>query len=316
MAISAGENNGVETLRAVEMIKNQLGCKTSLGISNVSYGLPERDIVNGAFFTMALCRGLSAAIINPHSAEIMKAYHSYRAVTGQDEGFADYIAFAEGLQKNAPEREEPNAKSDLQRAIVKGLRDEAAAITVGLIGSRSAMDIVEGEIIPALNTVGEGFENKKIYLPQLLMSAEAARACVAVIKSAMPEEKTANKGRVILATVKGDIHDIGKNIVKLVMENYGFDVTDLGKDVPPEKVLSEAVRLGADVVGLSALMTTTLPAMEETVRLLRLNAPEVKIMVGGAVMTADYAAKIGADGYAPDAMRAVSCAEGLLANKA
>ena len=214
--------------------------------------------------------------------------------------------------KSAPQGEAVAAKSDLQRAIVKGLKDEAAAITAGLIGSRSAMDIVESEIIPALNTVGEGFENKKIYLPQLLMSAEAARSCVAVIKSAMPEEKTANRGRVILATVRGDIHDIGKNIVKLVMENYGFAVTDLGKDVSPERVLSEAVRLDADIVGLSALMTTTLPAMEETVRLLRLNAPGVKIMVGGAVMTADYAAKIGADGYAADAMGAVRCTEELL----
>ncbi len=313
MAISAGEEGGIEALRAVEMIKNELGCNTTLGISNISYGLPGRDYVNGAFFTMALCRGLSAAIINPHSTEIMKAYHTYRAVAGQDKGFADYIAFADGLAKAAPEVEEAATKSDLQRAIVKGLKDEAAAITAGLIGSRSAMDIVEGEIIPALNTVGDGFENKKIYLPQLLMSAEAARSCVTVIKSAMPEEKTAQKGRVILATVKGDIHDIGKNIVKLVMENYGFAVTDLGKDVSPEMVLSEAVRLGADIVGLSALMTTTLPAMEETVRLLRFNAPRVKIMVGGAVMTADYAAKIGADGYAADAMGAVRCAEELLA---
>ncbi len=312
MAVSAGESNATEALRAVRMIKEELGCNTSLGISNVSYGLPGREVINGAYFTMALCHGLSAAIVNPHSAEIMKAYHAYRTVTGQDNGCAEYIAFADGLIKNAPEKETATAKSDLQRAIIKGLKDEAAAITAELMKSKLPMEIVDGEIIPALNTVGEGFENKKIYLPQLLMSAEAARSAVAVIKSAMPEEKTAQKGRVVLATVKGDIHDIGKNIVKLVMENYGFAVTDLGKDVSPEMVLFEAIRIGADIVGLSALMTTTLPAMEETIRLLRRNAPSIKIMVGGAVMTADYAAKIGADGYAGDAMGAVRCAEELL----
>lgn len=323
MTVSADNHAARETLRAVGLIKERLGCHTSLGISNVSFGLPSRDAINSTFFSLALCRGLSAAIMNPYSAEMMKTYYAYRALSGLDENCADYIRFADSYapteaQAVTPKKQsssEPYA-SELQRAIVKGLKEQAAELTAALLEVRAPLAIVEEEVIPALNTVGIGFENKTVYLPQLLMSAEAAKAAFECIKSTLSGAKTSDKCAVVIATVKGDIHDIGKNIVKLILENYGFSVTDLGRDVSPEAVAKTAVELHAPIVGLSALMTTTVPAMEETVRLLREKAPWCKVMVGGAVLNREYADAIGADKYAKDAMEAVRYAEKINATLA
>ena len=317
MSVSADGGAAKETLRALKLIKEELGCHTSLGVSNVSYGLPKRDIINSIYFTMALEDGLSAAIMNPYSSEMMKAYHAYLALKGLDEKCFNYINFATGISEVSeasvlPTAEAEQGSTELEKAVIKGLSAKAADLTRELIKTKEPLSVVNEEIIPALNKVGEGFERKTVYLPQLLMSAEAAKSAFAVIKEAMPRSEAGGKGRIILATVKGDIHDIGKNIVKLILENYGYEVTDLGKDVSPDFVLSEAIRLKADIVGLSALMTTTLPSMEETIGLLRKKMPKCKIMVGGAVLTPEYAKTIGADAYAKDAMEALRCAERLM----
>jgi len=311
MTISADNNAARETLRAVGMIKNELGCHTSLGVSNVSFGLPNRDLINSNFFTLALGRGLSAAIMNPYSAEMMNTYYAYRALAGLDENCSDFISSAQAVSTVAQTVTEikEDFASELQKAIVKGLKDRAGTLTEALIADNEPLSIVGNEIIPALDTVGVGFEKKTVYLPQLLMSAEAAKAAFEVIKAHMPSGKTTDKPPFVIATVKGDIHDIGKNIVKLILENYGYPVSDLGRDVPPEKIVEETVRLHAPIVGLSALMTTTVPAMEETIKQLRVSAPWAKIVVGGAVLNREYADRIGADKYAKDAMETVRYAE-------
>ena len=318
LTISADQTAARETLRAVSIIKNELGCHTSLGVSNVSFGLPGRDIINSTFFALALGGGLSAAIMNPYSVEMMKAYHAFCALDGQDENCAKYIDFAQSLPAQqavtAPTQAPDAIKTDgseLQQAVIKGLRDRAATLTREELKTRAPLDVVQGDIIPALDVVGDGFEKKTVYLPQLLMAAEAAKAAFEEVKACLPA--AANNGvKIVLATVKGDIHDIGKNIVKLLLENYGFAVTDLGRDVSPETIVEEAIRQKAPIVGLSALMTTTVPAMEETIRQLRKEAPWCKIVVGGAVLNEDYAAAIGADKYAKDAMETVRYAETFL----
>ena len=318
LTISADQTAARETLRAVSIIKNELGCHTSLGVSNVSFGLPNRDVINSTFFALALGKGLSAAIMNPYSEEMMKTYHAFCALDGQDENCAAYINFAQNLPVaqtiSTPIQSSVAANaegSELQKAVTRGLRDRAAALTRQELKTRAPLDVVQADIIPALDIVGEGFEKKTVYLPQLLMAAEAAKAAFEEVKTHLPA--AANNGvSVVLATVKGDIHDIGKNIVKLLLENYGFAVSDLGRDVSSEDVVDEVVRLHAPLVGLSALMTTTVPAMEETIRALRKRAPWCKIVVGGAVLTAEYAATIGADKYAKDAMETVRYAETFL----
>ena len=315
LTISADKDAAKETLRAIRIIREELGCHTSLGVSNVSFGLPERDVINSAFFALALANGLSAAIMNPHSAEMMKTYYACSALFGLDESCKNYLEFAQNLPKPEPTSVAPTAKStdeyrsELERAIVKGLSDEAARLTREILPSKAPLDVVAEDIIPALDRVGDGFEKKTVYLPQLLMSAEAAGAAFEVIKQTLPAGESNGDRKVVLATVKGDIHDIGKNIVKLLLENYGFTVTDLGRDVPPERIVEAARESGAALVGLSALMTTTVPAMEETIRLLKTELPEVKTVVGGAVLTQEYADSIGADKYAKDAMEAVRYAE-------
>ncbi len=312
MTVSADQRSALVTLEALRRIRAELGCHTSLGVSNVSFGLPARDAVNGTFFALALENGLSAAIMNPYSAQMMQTYYTYRALKGLDDNCADYIAasehFAVTAAAPAVAKTEEESRSALQHAIVKGLQDEAAAVTARLLKTAKPLDIVNGEIIPALDIVGQGFERKTVYLPQLLMSAEAAKSAFECIKAAIPMGQ--GKGpAVVLATVKGDIHDIGKNIVKLLMENYGFTVVDLGRDVPPETVVEAAIAHNAPLVALSALMTTTVPAMEETVRLVHERLPACKVMVGGAVLTKEYADRIGADFYAKDAMEGVRYAE-------
>lgn len=322
MTVSASPNAANVTLEALSRIRRELGCHTSLGVSNISFGLPARDAINGTFFAMALTAGLSAAIMNPHSPDMMRTYHTYRALRGLDESFAGYIRYAETLpapasgQGTAPavgavKKTANEGSTPLQKAIIKGLKEQSAALTSELLAATPALTVVQSEIIPALDIVGRGFERKTTYLPQLLMAAEAAKAAFEVIKASMTvaEPAAEQKMPIVLATVKGDIHDIGKNIVKLLLENYGYPVTDLGRDVPPEAVVEATVKLRAPLVGLSALMTTTVPAMEETIKALRKDAPWCKIVVGGAVLTPDYAAEIGADRYAADAMETVRYAD-------
>ncbi|MBE6636836.1 MAG: homocysteine methyltransferase [Ruminococcaceae bacterium] len=316
LTISADNRAAIETLRAVRLIREQLGCHTSLGVSNVSFGLPDRDTINSTFFAMALSNGLSAAILNPNSTAMQKVYHAYLALNGLDENCRDYLTFAESLPQPAavieakPQAAEAvDGDSALKTAVLRGLKERAARLTAERLASVPPLSVVEEEIIPALDTVGVGFENRTVYLPQLLMSAEAAGAAFEVIKQAMSDRKAADKCRVVLATVKGDIHDIGKNIVKLLLENYGFAVTDLGRDVAPEAVAEAVCACRAPLVGLSALMTTTVPSMANTIAVLRREAPWCKIMVGGAVLTQEYADAIGADFYGKDAMEAVRYAE-------
>ncbi len=316
MTISADQKAANETLKALNVIKNELGCHTSLGVSNVSFGLPNRDVINSVFFALALENGLSGAIMNPYSSEMMKTYYTFKALKGLDENCADYISVADSFTSTVIDNKKETASatennsSQLMTAVIKGFKESASEITKELLKTKEPLEIVNGEIIPALNEVGIGFENKTIYLPQLLMSAESAKCAFEVIKSFMQSgEKAKSKGTFVIATVKGDIHDIGKNIVKLLLENYGFDVIDLGKDVPPQQIVKTVIETNAKLVGLSALMTTTVPAMEETIKLLRKEAPWCKVVVGGAVLTQEYADKIGADHYAKDAMEAVRFAE-------
>ena len=316
LTISADTSAALGTLKALNTIKTELGCHTSLGVSNVSFGLPERDAINGTFFALALENGLSAAIMNPYSADMMKTYYAFRALHGMDENCAEYIeripefatvkADIQVTAENTPDNTSP-----LQKAIIKGLKEQAGDVTKKLLETVDPLEIVQNEIIPALNTVGEGFENKTVYLPQLLMSAESAKSAFEKIKAFMLSQDTEkiSKGKVVLATVKGDIHDIGKNIVKLLLENYGFEVIDLGKDVPPENIVKATVESSAPIVCLSALMTTTVPAMEETIKQLRKAAPWCKVIVGGAVLNKEYADNIGADMYGKDAMSAVRYAQ-------
>ncbi len=318
MTISADSNAASVTLSALRMIKERLGCNTSLGVSNISFGLPSRDAVNGTFFAAALASGLSAAIMNPYSSEMMKTYHSYRALFGYDPNCAEYIEYTANHIETPAVAKQPaaaavpeNYKSALQKAIIKGLRDEAGRITAELLNDIHPLDIVEKEIIPSLDIVGKGYEENRVYLPQLLMSADAAGSSFESIKTHMlsQQETLSQKCGIVIATVHGDIHDIGKNIVKLLLENYGFAVTDLGRDVPPETVAETVVRLHSPIAGLSALMTTTVPAMEKTIKLLKEQAPWCRIVVGGAVLTREYADSIGADKYAKDAMETVRYAE-------
>ena len=341
MTISSDIHSAKVTLDSLHYIKESLGCHTSLGVSNVSFGLPNRDAVNGTFFALALQQGLSAAIMNPFSVEMMKTYYTYKALKGMDENCAQYIEKAPeftivpaaGQATGAPTAAVGQSSGDaplsannqlttseLQKAIISGRKERAGELTQTLLVEKEALLIVQEEIIPALDIVGQGYEEKKVYLPQLLMSAEAAKSAFEKIKVHMANAKSesgqddvAKENRqVILATVHGDIHDIGKNIVKLLLENYGFTVRDLGKDVPPEVVVEKTIELHAPLVGLSALMTTTVPAMEETIKQLREKAPWCKVVVGGAVLTQEYADKIGADKYAKDAMETVRYAEEIL----
>lgn len=298
------------TLEAIRLIRKTLGAKCSLGVSNVSFGLPNREAITSVFLSMALTAGLDAAICNPNSKELQKAWHSYLALAGLDENCAGYLEFSAGLEP-APSGAEPAGSSPGQRlrsAIVHGLREQAGKAAAEALGSIPPLALVQEQIVPALDIVGKGFEEKTLFLPQLLMSAEAAKAAFAQVKRALPAGDGAGPA-VVLATVKGDIHDIGKNIVRVLLENYGYRVIDLGRDVPPETVVEAALRERAQLVGLSALMTTTVPAMAETIRRLGECAPDCTVVVGGAVLTQEYADQIGAHCYARTAMETVRCAE-------
>ncbi|MGN0823586.1 MAG: homocysteine S-methyltransferase family protein [Candidatus Coproplasma sp.] len=307
MAVSADPTAANAALDALKAIRYTLGCHTSLGVSNISFGLPQRDFINSTFFSMALTSGLSAAIYNPYSQEMNKTYKSFLALTGKDKNFEGYIAFANGQAQPAAQKAQTD--KDLKYCVIKGLKDEAASAAEKLLATLSPMEVVNCEIIPALDEVGAGFENKTIFLPQLLMSAEAARAAFDKVKERLSSNENAKNTKIVLATVKGDIHDIGKNIVSTLLSNYGFKVYDLGKDVPPETVVAKVKEVGAQVVGLSALMTTTVVSMKETIELLKKECPSVLICVGGAVLNREYAEQIGADRYCKDAMQTVRFAE-------
>ena len=329
LAVSSDPGSATVTLEAIRLIRERLGVATILGVSNVSFGLPRREVLNAAFLTLALGAGLSAGIVNPNNAALMDAIRVFRALHGDDPGFETFIrthppvtADAPGCTKDEGRRTKEEASGgsggsvprSLSTAVRRGLKGEAARLAAEALASGAdSLALIDGELVPALDEVGRGFEEGTVFLPQLLAAAEAASAAFEAIKVRLASSGAArgSAGRVALATVKGDIHDIGKNIVKVLLENYGFDVLDLGRDVPPEAVVAAVRDNGLRLVGLSALMTTTVGAMEETIRLVHAKCPDCKVMVGGAVLTADYAARIGADFYSKDAMGAVRYALSL-----
>ena len=308
LTVSAQQEQAVETLKAVRRVREELGLNTVLGVSNISFGLPNRMLVTQAFLTCALEAGLTLPIINPNQKEIMDVIAARRVLCGEDEGCRAYV---ECFAEEAPAEKAPAAAAasgmTLGEAIRRGLRNESGKLTRDALQRRSEMELVEKELIPALEETGEKYEQGKVFLPQLLSAAQAAQAAFEEIRGSLLKkgEQSADRGTVIMATVQGDIHDIGKNIVITVLENYGYRVWDLGKDVPPETIVKETVEKKIRLVGLSALMTTTLPAMAETVRRLKELPDPPQVMVGGAVVTEDYAKGIGADFYAKDVRDAV-----------
>ena len=330
LAVSADANSANVILESLRRVRYELGLRTVLGVSNISFGLPARPLLNATFYTLALEAGLTSAIVNPLSVEMMTAYKSWRALTGRDTSCNDWISsVAEGkvggtatpavpsVQSDSQaSRQSVNSLSPLTSSIVHGLRQDAATIAGGLLSSGKApVEVIDGEIVPALEIVGKGFETGKVFLPQLLMAAEAASSAFEVIRDVLAKSgtKTELKGPIVIATVKGDIHDIGKNIVRALLENYGFKVIDLGRDVAPETIVETALRENCKLVGLSALMTTTVPFMEETIKQLNEADPSIKTFVGGAVLTAEYAEQIHATWYAKDAMASVRIAEEFFA---
>ena len=346
MTVSSDPLGALTTLETVRRIRDELGGKTILGVSNISFGLPVRENINANFFTMALYSGLNAAIINPGSEPMMCSYHSFRALAALDENCAGYIAayrnagqpsaagaglISGDMYPKSPESPETTGTPDTSEtpggvlsgeggearlflSVLKGLKEQAARAAGELLSEKEPLDVIDTCMIPALDRVGKGYEAGTVFLPQLLMSAEAAKAAFDVIREKLDESGRTGekKGKIILATVKGDIHDIGKNIVRVLLENYGYEVIDLGKDVPPERIVREAEEKRVPLVGLSALMTTTVPAMQRTIAELKEKAPRVKVMVGGAVLTPDYAEMIGADAYCSDAMASVSYARKII----
>lgn len=319
MTISSEPLGAVTTLETLRRLRDEIGVCTVLGVSNISFGLPSRPVINAAFYTMAMMNGLSAGIINPCSEDMMRAWYAYHALAGLDENCAGYIGkFSSPVISGDTVSAGRNTVSQLslQECIEKGLKDDAERTTRELIGHMDALDVINEMLIPALNNVGDGFEKGTVFLPQLLMSAEAAKSAFAVLKDNMDLKGTVTekKGAVLLATVKGDIHDIGKNIVKVLLENYSFEVVDLGKDVPPENIVRTVLEKKIHLVGLSALMTTTVVSMEKTITELRKYAPDCRVMVGGAVLNQEYADMIGADYYAKDAMQSVRYAQKLFGN--
>lgn len=322
MTMSTDNNSANITLDTVREIKAH-GGRTVLGVSNISFGLPQREVINSGFFLMAMQAGLSAGIINPNARAMIQAYDTYCVLGGFDSQCMSYIekyavaeptTVAQTVTSVKQAGKAVTGNLSLMDCIVKGLKEQAYKATKDELGTKDTMEIINGELVPALDIVGKGFEKGTVFLPQLLMSAEAAKAGFEAIKEYVSSQGTnqEKKATIVIATVKGDIHDIGKNIVKVLLENYGYDVIDLGKDVPPETVVDKVIETHAPLVGLSALMTTTVVSMEETIKKLHESAPWCKIMVGGAVLTQEYADMIGADFYGKDAMQSVYYAEELL----
>ena len=323
MSAATNQNEVPQILEAVRLIKSELGVRTVLGVSNISFGLPARPLMNPNFLAAAFSAGLDMPILNPLARSYTEVVDTWRVICGQDTNSQDYIARyanyelaaeqahaqaqqAAGVDTQAAETQETSLK-DL---VIKGERARAVECTKALLQTTSALDIINEQLVPALDTVGEKFEAGTFFLPQLMTSAEAAKAAFDAIREQTPSI-SADKGPIALATVKGDIHDIGKNIVKMLLENYGYKVIDLGRDVEPQTIVDKALEHGCKVVGLSALMTTTVKNMEETVRLLHEQAPDIKVMVGGAVLSQAYADTMGADFYAKDATMSARFAEDL-----
>lgn len=316
LTASAEQECVTETLKALKRVKEELGLKTVLGVSNISFGLPNRELINHNFLTMALTYGLDLPIINPNTASMTGAVRSYKLLTAIDKDSMEYIAAYHAANTSAKaDSAAPSANAaqqvSLAEAVETGLKSEAGRITKELLKTEEAMDIINTMLIPALDKTGDAFEKGRIFLPQLILSAQAAQAAFDVIKKNMvnTENTSVSKGCIVIATVKGDIHDIGKNIVKVLLENYGYHVVDLGKDVEYQAVADAVKQYGARLVGLSALMTTTLVSMDKTIQLIRENAPDCKIMVGGAVLTPEYAKQIGADFYVKDAKESIDAAK-------
>ncbi|MDD4838106.1 MAG: homocysteine S-methyltransferase family protein [Synergistaceae bacterium] len=309
MTVSAQQEQAAETLKAVRMVREELGLKTVLGVSNVSFGLPSRPIINRTMLTMALMQGLDAPIMNPGDEGMREAIAAFRVLMGKDPQAAGFIAEYSGSHEMQPKKEAGTERSfDLPQAIKHGLKREAEKATESLLSKMGPLEIIENEIIPSLDSVGKEYESQTIFLPQLIKSAEAAKASFELLRRIISKEGSAGsevRAKMVIATVQGDIHDIGKNIVKVIMENYNFRMIDLGKDVPPEKVVEAVKENSAEIVGLSALMTTTVSSMKTTIDLLRKECPWVKVIVGGAVLTDSLAEYVGADHYAKDAMQAV-----------
>ena len=332
MTISSDSTSALTTLETLRRIRDDYHGHSILGVSNISFGLPERQIINAYFLTMAMQMGLSFAIMNPNNAQMMSAYRAFLALSNMDPQCMEYInACASGIFSftsssgaatagngsaagSSSAGDAGQSSSPLGNAIERGMTGVAEnAMREAIAAGADPLDVINAELIPALDKVGKGFEKGTVFLPQLLMSADAAKAAFEVVKQAMAGKPRELKGKVIIATVKGDIHDIGKNIVKVMLENYGYDVIDLGKDVPPEVIVDRAIKDDVKLVGLSALMTTTVVSMEDTIKLLREKKPDTKVVVGGAVMTQEYADKIGADCYAKDAMATVRYADEVFA---
>lgn len=317
-------------MQALEACKKELGVRTILGVSNISFGLPCRPYLNTTFLTMAMYAGLDLAIMNPSSEEMMAAVYAYNVLTNRDqqstkyiERYADHVPASVALKQAAQTVPAASASASgesaeltgpyapLMKAVEKGLKGDAAAQTKALLAEKQPLEVVDEALIPALDIVGAKYEKGTLFLPQLLQAASAAQSAFEEIKNVIAQkgEGSASKGRIVLATVKGDVHDIGKNIVKVILENYGFEVIDLGRDVPVETVVNTVREKNVHLVGLSALMTTTLKSMEETIAALHEAGLDCKIMVGGAVLTPEYAEKIGADWYAKDAKRSADIAK-------
>ncbi|MBO4220174.1 MAG: homocysteine S-methyltransferase family protein [Clostridia bacterium] len=313
LAVSAEPEGAVQTLEAVRLVRDELGLKTTLGVSNISFGLPEREVIASSFLTLALNSGLTLPIINPSVRRMKDAVFSFRALTGLDRSCMDYVEYMKNVQPGQTTNAESaeTRPTDLKKAIVSGDEVLSRRISGALLDNDPSADIINGLIIPALDEVGSKFESGEFFLPQLMRSASAASAAVEVLKSRMENSQTGSesKGKIVLATVRGDIHDIGKNIVKMVLANYGYEIIDLGKDVPKEAVAEAALENDVKLVGLSALMTTTLDSMEETIAYLRSRGYSGYVMVGGAVLTGEYAKEIGADYYAKDAKESADIAK-------
>ena len=312
LTVSAQQEQAAETLKAVQTVRKELGLQTVLGVSNISFGLPNRPLVTQTFLIQAMAAGLTMPIINPNQKEMMDAIAAFRVLSGEDAECRNYVSRFAGA--TAPVAPVSSGTLTLEDAIMRGLGADAAKLARTALETEEELSLVEHHLIPALDKVGEGYETGKVFLPQLLSAAQAAQSVFAVIHDSIAKKGGApvKKGSLAIATVQGDIHDIGKNIVKTVLENYGYEVLDLGRDVPPETILSAVQENGLRLVGLSALMTTTLPAMETTVKLLQTLPQPPAIMVGGAVVTPDYAAAIGADYYAKDARESVAIAKKVL----
>lgn len=315
LTASAEQAAAGETLQAVRIVTEELGLATALGVSNISFGLPGRELLNQSFLLLALGQGLKLPIINPNIASMLDAVSAFRVLDNSDTNATAYIGRIAQQPKAVPEASVSGGPIALGKLIGQGLAGESALAAKELLKTVEPLELVNTQLIPALDEVGVRFEKGELYLPQLLQAAAAAQAAFEEVKRAVAKggTKSADRGTIVLATVRGDIHDIGKNIVKVILENYGFTIIDLGRDVPPEAIVEAAERHGAALVGLSALMTTTLGAMGETIRLLRERLPEVKVFVGGAVLTADFAKELGADHYAKDAKQAADIAKHVLA---